>query len=103
MGRLDVAHRENQPHRGAFAQFTVNLDSSFVPFHDAIDHRQTEAGATLAFGGKERFEATLACLLVHANAGVHDFQNGVAGSASARSGKIPASDPRSYGDDSAVG
>jgi hypothetical protein len=41
-----------------------------VPLHHPIHHGQTEAGAALSFGGKERLETAASRLLVHADAGV---------------------------------
>ena len=46
-----------------------------VPLRHAVDHREPEAGAALALGGEERLEAAAARVLVHADAGVVDFEH----------------------------
>src|SRR5204862_2899149 len=90
LGREALANRKNQANRRALAQFAINLDFPFVPFHDAINHCQTETSASPALRGKERFEATLAGLLVHTDTVISDFQNCLSGNAATRRVEIPA-------------
>ena len=73
------AHRKDEPESCAFAGFALDFNDSIVSLHHAINHGQTEASATLAFGGKKRFEAALECLFVHARAAIGDFQGDAGG------------------------
>ena len=99
-GIFDVADGENQPHGGALARQAVNFDCALVAFHRAIDHRQAEAGAVLALGGKKRFEAVLAGGFIHADAGVGDFKDDLAGGFPGSCGRR-AGDAAANGDDAA--
>src|SRR5581483_1767850 len=56
---------KNQAEGGSLARSALDFDFRFVPFRDAINHRQAEASAALAFGCEERLQATLTRCLVH--------------------------------------
>ena len=73
------AHGKDQSECGAFAQFALDFNSALVPFHDTIDHREAQAGATFAFGGEKGFEAAFARFFAHADAGVADLDHHVCG------------------------
>src|SRR5712671_2826504 len=74
-GTGQVADWKEQPHGGAFATVTFNLNFSFMPFHDSVHHRQPETGATLAFSREKRFETMFARPLIHSGAGIGDFKD----------------------------
>src|SRR5258706_10864385 len=74
-GTGQVADWKEQPHGGAFATVTFNLNFSFMPFHDSVHHRQPETGAPLAFGREKWFEAMFTRSLIHTGAGIADFKN----------------------------
>ena len=85
---------ERDPHGRALMQRAVDFQLRAVSSHHAVDHGETEAGAALALGREERLQAAPSRFLVHADAGIRDFQlHGLARScASARSAcRRPAS------------
>ncbi len=52
----------------------VNLNGPRMPDHHAVHHCKTQSGSTLALGGKERLQASLASGFIHTHARVDDFQ-----------------------------
>ena len=71
--RRGPAQRQPQHETRPEARRTVQRNGAAVPLHRAVHHRQAQAGAPLAFGGEERFQASLPGLLAHARAGVFDL------------------------------
>ena len=65
---------------GSFFGFAGNHDGAAVALHDAEDRGEAQAAAD-KFGGKKRVEEFGADGVIHAAAGVADFQNDVAAGA----------------------
>ena len=57
----------------ALAGRALDVDVRAVALRDAVDHRESQAGAALALGGEERLEAAAPRVLVHADAAVGDL------------------------------
>ncbi len=65
---------ERDPHGRAPMQHAVDLQLRAVSSHHAVDHGEAEASAALALGREEGLQATPARFLVHADAGIRNFQ-----------------------------
>src|SRR5688572_27171870 len=67
-GSRRLAHWENKANGRALAWLAFDLNAAVVPFDSPIHHRQTQTGpAAAALRRKERLEATLARLFIHAH------------------------------------
>ena len=64
---------EHESHGRALAGRAVDLELRAVPLDHAVHHGEPEPGAALALGREERLEAAAPRLVVHADAGVGDF------------------------------
>jgi hypothetical protein len=64
---------EPQTHRRAEANGAFDADLGAVPLHHSVDHREPETRAAFALGREERLEASALRVLVHADAGIADF------------------------------
>ncbi len=72
---FDLAHepREVERHRGAHTFLRIDADLSSGLAHEAVDHRQAEAGALAPWlGGEEWIERAGGHIRPHAGAGVGD-------------------------------
>src|SRR6266480_4590622 len=69
--------RERQPNDegGALADGGFDLQLATMAFDNSINHRQPEAGALFAFGGKKRLETATSNGFSHAGAVVGDANN----------------------------
>src|SRR5882672_3233107 len=73
-GGRRVTRAKSQPDGGAMAGPAFDVESGAMPLRHAIDHRQAQARATFALGGEKRLETAAPRVLIHADAGVGDFE-----------------------------
>src|SRR5437763_1398725 len=67
------ANGKYQAHGSSVPWLAFDLNLAFVPLNHAINHRQTQASATPAFGGEKWLQTMLEGLLIHADPSIADF------------------------------
>jgi hypothetical protein len=86
---LDMVPRQEDPERGALADFAVDIDEAAGLLDDAVDGGEAEAGALADFlGREERLEDLVADLGRDAGTGVGDVDPHVVGDRHALIGRL---------------